>query len=170
MVQELRHRRVAAVGVELEVDVIDRVGVPAPQCRIMALHLVVLEGRDGGEGDCAAGLQRRQQPPNALRERLRVCHEVLVVDVDAVEVVLLDYARQRGEGVVHPGVDGEGYEVDGDVAEGVASEAEGDLGVGVAALEGCHVGRGESGGVPRGGEDAVGGEVRGREGEVDGEG
>lgn len=51
IVQELPHRRPLVVCVELKVHVVDHVPVLLPQSHVVALHLVVVERRNGGEGN-----------------------------------------------------------------------------------------------------------------------
>lgn len=131
--QELLHRGPLIVGVELEIHVVNEVAVAPPQSHVMALNLVVVERRDRSERNDAVLLQSRDQLPDAVRERARVSFEVLVVDVDAVEVVLLDDLRQRGDGVGDPALRRRRVEVRG---LAVAAQAERYPDVGVLALDG----------------------------------
>jgi len=167
----LRLRRAGAVRVELEVDVVDHAPVARPQRLVMALHVGVVERRDGRELDHAAALERRHQAADALGEGGRVDLELLVVDVDAVEVVLLDDAGEGGDGVLDPRVDGGDVEEHRAAVHGGAAEADGDPHVGVALLDGGHRGGAQHRALPEDVEPAVGrgGRLRGG-GVVDDEG
>lgn len=134
----------------------------------MALDRVIGVRGDGCEGNGATALEGAYQPSDALGEGSRVSSEALVVDVDAVEVVLLDYRGEGGNGVGDPGIWVGGSEVDSAVRNGGTSEAHGDLDFGVARLDGGDLGGSEVVGVPVDVELAVG---RGRGGVVvDGKG
>jgi hypothetical protein len=175
--QELRHRGVGRVRVELEVDVVEVAAVASPELGVVRLHVRVGEGRDGGEGDDAAGPERAHEAADALGEHLGrlALPEVLVVHVHPVEAVAGEDGRERRHGVADPGVDGGRAERGVGAEHGVAAEAERDAGVGGGALEGGHGGRGEVRLVPEHGEAAVRGHRRrggvgGVRGVVDGEG
>jgi len=102
----------------------------------MALHAGVVERRDRREADHPVALERRHQAADALGEGGRVGLELLVVDVDAVQVVLLDYAGEGGDGVLDPRVDGGDAEEHRAAAHGGAAEADGHPHVRVALLDG----------------------------------
>lgn len=170
MAQKLRHRRPRVIRIELEVDVVDDLPILLPQSQVMPLHLIVVEGRDGGEGYDSALLQLRHQPSYALREGVGVGLEVLVVDVDAVQVVLLDDAGEGSDGVVDPGVDRGRGEVGEAPADGVATEADREAHVRVAALDGGGTRGGQVLAVPEDVEVAIGGGGGVEGGVVDGEG
>lgn len=155
-VDVLRLRRAGAVGVELEVDVVDHGAVLGPQRHVMALDLGVAEGRDGGELDHPLGLEHRDEAADALGEGVRVDLELLVVDVDAVQVVVLDDAGEGLDSVVYPRVDGGDVEEDRAVVHGGAAHADGHPHVGVALLDRRDGRRGEHRVLPEDVELAVG--------------
>ncbi|WVZ53425.1 hypothetical protein U9M48_004369 [Paspalum notatum var. saurae] len=156
---------VGAVGVELEVDVVDDARVLAPPQRLVVLlHHRVLKRRDGGGDVGHARLELRQELADALHERVHVGagREVLVVDVDAVEPVRVDDVRDRRHGVGHPRVDGGRREEDiDDVFHAVAAEPGHDGHVRVRGLDGGHGGGRQVVRVPERAEHAVGRRRRG---------
>jgi len=171
VVHVLRLRRAGAVRVELVVDVVYDAPVARPQCLVMALHVGVAVRRDGRELDHAVALERGHQAADALGEGRRVRLELLVVDVDAVQVVLVDDAGQGGDGVLDPGLHGGDVEVHRPVVHGGAAEADGHPHVRVALLDAGHRGGGEHRVLPEDVELPVGrgGRLRGG-GVVDDEG
>jgi hypothetical protein len=165
-VDVLRLGRAGAVGVELEVDVVYDASVGRPQGLVMALHVGVVERGDGREADHPVALERGDQAADALGEGGRVGLELLVVDVDAVQVVLLDDGGQGGDGVLDPGVDRGDVEEHRAVVHGGAADADGHPHVGVALLDGGHRGGRQHRVLPEDVELAVGRRGRLRRGGV----
>jgi hypothetical protein len=153
------HVGVVAVGVELEVDVVDDAGVLAPERLVVLLDHWVLERRDGGGDVGHRLLELCQEAADALDERIHVgaVGEVLVVHVHAVQPVPVNDARERRHGVGHPRVDG-GRGEDGidDVQHAGAAEPRHDGDVRVRGLYSGHGGGGQVARVPERAEHPVG--------------
>ncbi|RDX78229.1 hypothetical protein CR513_41524, partial [Mucuna pruriens] len=94
VIDKLRHVGAFVVCVKLKIDVIYDVPVTLPQGQVMTLNLVIIKRGNGSKSDDTVAFESLYQFSNALRKSVGICLEMLVVDVDSVQVILLDYVGE----------------------------------------------------------------------------
>ncbi|KAK2980289.1 hypothetical protein RJ640_024993 [Escallonia rubra] len=102
VIHKLRNSSSLIISVKLEVYVVYEMTITPPKGHVMALNLIIVIGGYGSKRNDSIIFQGCYKLSNALCKGIRIGIEVLVIDVNAIQVILLNDISERRNCIRNP--------------------------------------------------------------------